>query len=140
MKRKFPIAISLAVMMALTLTSLALAAILPAHIVFTIDAPCAVTVVVDSYTDPTDPLAVKSANGTTPWTLDTYPSTAVTFYYPTFIVCGGTTYNFVSASSGSPLVSGAEDSTITVIGHYALPVLDATPPVWATPTSFSVEA
>lgn len=117
MKRKFPIAISVAVILTVITTSLAFAAVVPAHIVFTADVPCAVTVVVDSHTDPMNQ-PNQPASGSTPWTLDTYPATSVTFYYPSFVVCGGTTYNFVSASPSSPLTSGAEDSTTTVIGYY----------------------
>jgi hypothetical protein len=139
MKRKFPIAIFVAVILLVLTTSLAFAAIMPAHIAFTTDAPCAVTVIVDNYTDPSGQ-PNQSASGSTPWTLDVYPSTSVTFYYPSFVVCNGTTYNFVSAQPGSPLSSGAEDSTITVVGHYTLPISDTTPPVWTVPASFSVEA
>lgn len=139
MKRKFPIAISVAVILVVLTTSLAFAAIMPAHVAFTTDAPCAVTVLVDSYTDPANQPS-QSASGSTPWTLDVYPSTSVTFYYPSFVVCNGTTYNFVSAEPGSPLSAGVEDSTTTVVGHYTLPVSDTTPPTWIVPASFSVEA
>ncbi len=139
MKRKFSIAMSLAVVMAMCLNSLALAAVSPAHIVFTADAPCAVTVIVTSYTDPANQPG-QTASDSTPWTLDVYPSTSVTFLYPAFVVCGGTTYNFGSASPGSPLTSGNPYSTTTVIGHYTQVVIDNTPPVWNVPASFSVEA
>ncbi len=139
MKRKFSIAMSLAVMLAMTLTSLVLAEVLPARIIFTTDTPCAVTVFVSSYTNPMNQPG-ETAGGSTPWTLDTYPSTSVTFYYPAFVVCGGTTYNFASASPGSPLTSGSPNSTTMVLGHYTQSVSDNTPPVWNVPASFSIEA
>src|SRR5512142_3539341 len=139
MKRKFSIAISLAVVTAICFTSLAFAAVQPAQIVFTTDAPCSVNVIVTSYTNLANQPG-QTASGSTPWTLDTYPSTSVTFFYPAFVVCGGATYNFVSASPSSPLTSGNPNSTRTVLGHYTQAVTDTTPPVWSVPASFSVEA
>src|SRR5574341_790743 len=134
MKRKLSIAILLAILLTMTLSSLASAAV-PAHVQFTIDAPCAVTVLVTSYTDPANQPA--SASGSTPWTLDVYPSTSVTFFYPASVVCNGTTYNFVSATPGSPLVAGADDVTTMVIGHYGV---DTTPPTLQLPANMTVEA
>jgi len=136
MNKKFSIAISLAVTSVLVVTSLALAA-QPAQVVFTNDTPCAVNVLVYSYTDP-DGLSGQTTSGSTPWMLDTFPSTTVTFFYPALIVCNGTTYNFVSASPSSPLTSGVENSTTTVTGHYA--ISDTTAPTLHLPGDMTVEA
>jgi len=140
MKKRFSIAMSLAVILALALTSLALAA-QPARVVFTTDTPCPVNVLVVSYTDPAG-IAGKTANGSTPLTLDTYPSTSVTFFYQAIVVCNGTTYNLVSTSPSGFLTSGAENSIVIAAGHYTSPIpnTDSTPPVWAVPANFSIEA
>jgi len=139
MKKKFSIALSLAMILAIALTSLALAADPPAHVVFTTDLPCAVSVLVISYTDPNGVL-VSFVSGSTPWTLDTLPSTPVSFTYPIPVVCNGVTYNTVSISPSNPVPSGPVGTTTTVIGHYLPPVSDTTPPVWTLPADFSVEA
>ena len=137
MKKKFLIAMSLAVILALALTSLVFAADPTAYVEFTADAPCAVTVIVINYVDPAG-VYVMFASGSTPWTLSTYPSTPVTFSYPVSVNCSGVTYNFVSSSLNSPVTSGVAGTTTRVAGHYALP--DTTPPVWTVPGDFSVEA
>jgi hypothetical protein len=137
MKRKISIAIVLAMILTLTFTSLAFAADPAAHVEFQTDSPCAVTVQVLSYTNPVSQSG-KTASGSTPGILDTYPSTSVTFFYPTMVVCNGTTYNWVSASPGNPVISGSADSTTTVTGHYALP--DTTPPVLTLPDNMTVLA
>ena len=137
MKRKISIAIVLAMILTLTFTSLAFAADPVAHVEFKTDSPCAVTVQVLSYTNPANQSG-KTASGSTLWTLDTYPSTSVTFFYPAMVVCNGATYNWVSTSPGNPVVSGSADSTTTVTGHYALP--DTTPPVLTLPDNMTVPA
>ena len=137
MNRKLSIAASLAGGLAVILSSLVLAADPPAHVMFTTDAPCPVTVQVLSYTDPSNQPG-QPVSGSTPWKLDTFPLTSVTFFYPASVVCSGTTYNFVSVSPGNPVISGAAGTTTTVTGHYSVP--DTTPPVWTVPADFSVEA
>jgi len=139
MKRKFSIAIVLAMILTLTFTSLAFAANPAAHVEFKADAPCPVTVQVLSYTNPANQSG-KMASGSTPWILDTYPVTSVTFFYPTLVVCNGTTYSWVSTSPSNPVTSGATDSTTTITASYALPGSDATAPVWSVPADFSMEA
>jgi len=139
MKTRLSITISLAVIATATITSMALVGDPVAHISFTTDAPCSVSVLVDPYTDPTNQPG-QTAGGPTPWTLDVYPSSSLTFYYPTSIDCNGTTYNFVSADPSSPMTAGVADSTIIVTGHYMLPAPDTTSPVWNVPADFSVEA
>src|ERR1051325_6715999 len=136
MIRKFSFAISVAIILGLSLPSLVLAAVPTAHISFTTDAPCALTVIVTSYTDPAGN-ASSTASGTTPWTLDTAPSTSATFVYPKAITCSGVSYVWQSTSPGNPITSGADGSTITVIGHY---LIDTTPPVWTVPANISKEA
>ena len=136
MKRKFSIAISLAVMLAMILTSLVLAADPPAHVVLTTDLPCSVGVLA-TYTDPNGVLHLLEG-GSTPWTLDTLPSTSVSFTYHIPVVCAGVTYDSVSYIPGNPIISGAAGTTITVIGQF-IP-LDTTPPVWTVPADFSVPA
>ncbi len=135
MKKKLSIAMSLSIVFALTLAPMALAA-QPAHVVFTTDAPCAANVLVNSYTDPTN-LSGQTTSGLTPLTLDTFPSTTVTFFYTTLVVCNGTTYKFVSSTPGNPLTSGAENSTTTVLGHYSS---DLTPPTIAAHADVTAEA
>lgn len=128
--------LSIAISLAITL----LVADPPAYVEFTTDAPCSASVIVASYTDPANQSG-QTAGGSTPWTLATYPSTSVTFYYPASVVCGGVTYNFASASPTSPVTSGEGGTTITVVGYYTLPSTeDTTPPVWSVPADFSVEA
>ena len=130
---KFSVALSLAI-------TLLVVAEPPASVEFTTDAPCPVSVFVASYTDPTNQSG-QTTSGSTPWTLGTYPLTSVTFYYPSSVNCGGTTYNFSSASPTSPVTSGDGGTTVTVVGHYTLPdPTDITPPVWNVPADFSVEA
>jgi len=138
MIKKFFIAMSLAVILALMFATLALAAG-AAPVVFTTDIPCTAMILVASYTNPSN-LAGQTASGTTPWTLDTFPSTSVTFFYPASVTCNGVSYNFVSVSPGNPIISGLDTVTTTVTGHYTLSVPDVTPPVWTVPASFSVEA
>jgi hypothetical protein len=135
MKKKFSIAMSLSVISAMTFASLALAA-QPAHVAFTADAPCAVSVLLDTYTDPTG-LVVHTDNRSIPFTLDVFPSTTVTFFYTTLVACNGVTYHFVSSSPSNPLTSGAENSTTTVLGHYSS---DITPPTIAVHADVTVEA
>ena len=137
MKRKFSTAIALAMILTLTCTSLAFAADPAAHVEFKTDLPCSVNVIVISFTTPAN-LPGSMANGSTPWILDTYPSTSVSFLYPTTFVCNGTTYNWVSTSPGNPVTSGALDTTTTVTGHYALP--DTTAPVLTLPDNKTVPA
>src|SRR5258706_6518292 len=135
MKKKFSIAMSLSVISAMTFASLALAA-QPAHVVFTADAPCAVSVLLDTYTDPTG-LVVHNDNRSIPFTLDLFPSTTVTFFYSSFVVCNGVTHHFVSSSPSNPLTSGTENSPTTVLGHYAS---DITPPTIAAHADVTTEA
>jgi hypothetical protein len=104
---------------------------------FKTDLPCTVNVLVISYTTPAN-LPGSMVNGSTPWILDTYPSTSVSFVYPTTFVCNGTTYNWVSTSPGNPVTSGALDTTTTVTGHYGLP--DTTAPVLTLPDNKTVPA
>jgi large repetitive protein len=136
MIRKFSFAIIVAIILGLSLPSLVLAAVPTAHISFTTDAPCAVTVIVTSYTDPTGNQP-GITSGSTPWTLDTAPSTSVAFVYPKAITCNGVSYVWQSTSPSNPITSGADGSITTVTGHY---LIDTTPPVWTVPASFSVEA
>jgi len=136
MKRNFSLALALAIMVLVGLPSPALAAE-PAHIFFTADAPCPVTVEVFSYTDPTDPTVVRSASGTTPWTLDVYPSTAVSFFYQSVVVCNGVTYILISSTPGALPDSGLSGTTTTVTGHY---LLDTTPPTLHLPADMTFEA
>ena len=141
MKKKFSIAISLAVILAMTLTSLALAADPTAYVEFKTDAPCPVNVLVFPYTNPANQSG-QTAGGSTPWTLPTYPLTSVTFFYDPSVVCYGITYNFVSASvvppsTSNPPKSGAEGSTTTVTGEY-LP--DTAAPTLHLPGDITVEA
>lgn len=125
MKMKFSIALSLAIILAIAFTSFALADQV-AQIVFTTDV-CAGTVIVISYTTPAG--VVTTASGLTPWTLDTSPQSALTFFYPATVTCNGATYNFQSVSPNGPWFSGAEGTTVTVTGHYLPPVVtDTTPP------------
>lgn len=137
MKKKFSIALSLAMILAIALTSLTLAAVPTAQVTFTTDIPCPVLVLLISYTD---------ANGqpipqnTTPFTIDTAPGTAVEYVYSTPVVCNGTTYDLDSVSPGSISDSGADGTTTTVTGYYDTPISDTTPPVWTLPADFSVEA
>ena len=120
MKRKFSTAIALAMILTLPFTSLAFAADPAAHVEFKTDAPCAVNVTVLSYVTPANQPGPMTS-GSTPWILDTYPDKPVSFFYTNFVVCNGTTYNWVSTLPGNPVTSGAADSTTTVIGHYGLP-------------------
>ena len=135
MNRKFSIAVSLAVLSAMIFTTLALADV-PAHIFFTTDLPCAVTVEVISYTDPLDPTLIKSATLTTPSTLDTFPLSPVTFFYQGVVVCNGVTYHLQFVSPSGPLTSGAAGTTITVTGHY----IDTEAPTLHLPANMTLEA
>jgi hypothetical protein len=117
--------------------SLAFAADPAAHVQFQTDAPCAVNVTVLSYTTPANQPGPMTS-GSTPWILDTYPGTSVSFFYPTFVVCNGTTYNWATTSPGNPVTSGAADSITTVTGHYAFP--DTTAPVLTLPDDMIVLA
>jgi hypothetical protein len=141
MKRKLSIAVSLVVILTMTLASLALAADPPAQVVFTTDLPCPVSVLVISYTDPTG-VVVNFVSGSTPWTLDTFPSTPpaaiyyVAFSYPTSVVCNGVTYTFISVTPSNPVPSGAAGTITTVTAHY----LDTTPPTLNLPGNITVEA
>jgi len=135
MKKKFSIATSLAVILALTLTLLVLAA-QPAHVIFTAEAPCVVKVNLFSYTDPANQ-HVTNKNEPTPLQLDTFPSTPIIFGYPVSIICSEITYNLVSVTisppvpPGEPFKSGAEGDTTYVTASYTSPIPnpDTTPPV-----------
>jgi hypothetical protein len=124
MKRKFSMAMSLAVMLAMILTSLVLAADPPAWVELTTDLPCPVGVIA-TYTDPDGVLHLLDG-GSTPWTLDTLPSTSVSVTYHIPVVCNGVTYDSVSYIPGNPITSGAAGTTTRVIGQF-IP-LDTTPP------------
>jgi HYR domain-containing protein len=141
MKKKFSIAISLAVILTLVLTSLALAADPTAHVEFTTDAPCPVIVSMIIYSDPAGN-SRQIPGVLTPRTIDTSPSTPVTFFYPASVVCSGITYSLESITPyvppGEILRSGAADTTTTVTGHYALP--DSTAPTLHLPGNMTVEA
>ena len=135
MIQKSSIAIALTATLALVIVPLALAAG-PAQVVFTTDTPCPVNVILTSYTDPANQPG-QIPGGSTPLTLDTYPLTSVTFFYPAIVDCGGVIYSYVSVSPVSPLTSGDTGTITTVTGHY---ISDTTPPVWTVPDDFSVEA
>ena len=62
MKKKLSFATLLAMVLTLAMRSLAFAAVQPAPVTFMTDTPCAVSVLVFSYTDPIT-LTVKSTSG-----------------------------------------------------------------------------
>src|SRR5215475_12677823 len=136
MNRKFSIALSLAAILAMIFTSLVLADVPPAHLVFTtdLDLPCKVEVDVFNFTNPAgQPMqsATGLASKSAPWPLDAYPLSQITFGYQTPVVCNGITYNLLSVSSsgGSLNTAGDSGTTTTMTGHY----FDTTPPVWDIP-------
>jgi len=130
----------IAMLLAMPYTLLALAAGAPAQVVFTTDAPCPVTVNLFSYTNPAGQPGTPPANTTTPFTLDTAPSTTVLFFYPASVVCNGTTYQLLSVSPTGLFTSGASGDSTTVTGHYSVPAsTDATAPVWVV-SDISAEA
>ena len=146
MKLKFSIAITLAAILTLAFASLAMAAVPTAYVKFTTDlpAPCqdplfAPSVLFLSYTDPSgQPGSIPG--GLTTYTLATAPSTPVTFVYDLVVSCpDGNTYNLISVSPGNPVTSGADGSTITVMGSY-LSAADTTPPVLTLPSDMTVIA
>lgn len=136
MLRKFSLALMASLLTTLSLPSLVWAATPVAHVLFTTDAPCAVPVVVTSYTDPTGNQS-GMPSGSTPWTLDTMPSTSVTFVYQNAITCNGVNYVWQSTSPSNPITSGVDGSTTTVTGHY---VIDNTPPTLHLPGDMTTEA
>jgi hypothetical protein len=89
----------------------------PAHVSFVTDTPCAVTVNVSDYTN-SGGQQHKIASGTTPLTIDTQPSSSVTFAYQSNVTCAGEVYNLDSAKPSSPMTSGSAGGTATVSGHY----------------------
>ena len=90
MKAKLSLAMSLAVILTVALTSFAQAEHLAARVVFTtdLDPDCLVTVVVFDYTAPGHPPQPgQTVTGLTPFPLETEPGTSVTFGYEGFVVC-----------------------------------------------------
>lgn len=138
MKGRFSAALLLAAVLTVALTSLVLAAVPPAFVLLTTDAPCPVSVLM-FYTDPadqpTDPR--RSRSESTPFTLETYPGTLVTVSYPLTVTCpDGITHNLITISPSVEFPSGEAGTTITVTGSY----LDTTPPTLHLPANMTVEA
>jgi hypothetical protein len=131
MKMKFSIAVLLAMALTAAFTSLALAEDLFAHILFTTDLPCPVSV---SLLNPPEP------GHETPWLYDTQPNTSVSYIYPTHKFCEGVDYTLISFSKSNPVISGAAGTTVEVTGHYLPVVVDTTPPVLTLPDNMTVPA
>jgi len=131
MKMKFSIAMLLALVLTAPFTSLAFADDTLAHILFTTDISCPVSV---SLIVPPDP------GHETPWLYDTQPNTSISYIYPLHILCNGVNYNLGSFSQANPVISGAAGTTITVIGQYLPVVVDTTPPVLTLPDNMTILA
>jgi uncharacterized repeat protein (TIGR01451 family) len=92
-----------------------------ATVVFTTDTPCAVTGTVSYKNNGGNSQSTSFTTGASSATIGTQPNSQVTYSYASSVVCGTTTYNFVSVAPTSPFNSGADKSTTSVTAHYSAP-------------------
>ena len=86
-------------------------------VTFATDSPCSVTVSGSYWSNGGH--YTPFTGSSTSFLVNTLTGTNVSYTYQDSVTCGGTVYNYVSASPSSPFTTGAAGVRMTVSGHYA---------------------